>query len=41
MSIKRFLFLCFLPAFVALSFIGVPPPVLQPPKPQQQEQGET
>jgi hypothetical protein len=40
-SIKRFLFLCFMPVFVALAFVGVPPPVMQPPKASQQEQGET
>jgi hypothetical protein len=40
-SIKRFLFLCFVPVFFALSFLGVPPPVLMGPRPQQQEQGET
>jgi hypothetical protein len=27
--------------FVALAFIGVPPPVMQSLKPEQQEQGET
>ena len=30
-----------MPVFVALAFVGVPPPVMQPLKPQQQEQGET
>jgi len=29
-----------MPVFVALAFVGVPPPVMQPPKPKQQEQGE-
>jgi hypothetical protein len=40
-SIKRFLFLCFVPVFVALAFVGVPPPVMKSLRPQQQEQGET
>jgi len=40
-SIKRFLFLCFVPVFVALAFVGVPPPVMQSLRPEQQKQGET
>jgi hypothetical protein len=40
-SIKQFLFLCFVPVFIALAFVGVPPPVIQSLKPEQQEQGET
>ena len=41
MSIKRFLFLCFMPVFVALAFVGAPPPVMQSLKSEQQEQAET
>ena len=41
MNIKRILFLCFMPVFVALAFVGVPPPVMHSLKPQQQDQGET
>jgi hypothetical protein len=40
-SIKRFVFLCFVPVFVALAFVGVPPPVMQSLRLPQQEQGET
>ena len=40
MRLKKLLFLCFVPVFLALAFIGVPPPFLQAPRPQQQEQGD-
>jgi hypothetical protein len=41
MNIKRILFLCFMPVFVALAFLGAPPPVMHSLKSEQQEQGET
>jgi hypothetical protein len=40
MKAKRFLFLCFLPVFIALAFVGVPLPVTKRIAPSQQEQGQ-
>jgi hypothetical protein len=40
MKAKRILFLCFLPVFVAMAFMGMPPPVKQRIGPGQQEQGQ-
>jgi hypothetical protein len=40
MKAKRILFLCFLPIFVAMAFVGLPPPVTKRADPGQQEQGQ-
>jgi hypothetical protein len=40
MKAKRILFLCFLPVFVAMAFMGLPPPVTQRIAAGQQEQGQ-
>ena len=40
MKAKRILFLCFLPVFIAMALVGMPPPMTQRVAPNQQEQGQ-
>jgi hypothetical protein len=41
MKTKRILYLCLLPVFMALAFVGVPPPGIARVKPNQQQQEQT
>jgi hypothetical protein len=41
MKTKRILLLCMLPVFIALAFVGLPPPVAQRADRSQQQQGQT
>lgn len=40
MKAKRILFRCFLPVFIAMALVGMPPPMTQRVAPNQQEQGQ-